>query len=1057
VRMSDSHPNGEGALGSMKQSKSTTSLSRYAGGSSSVSSASAADLPPPAIRLKFTDMSEYFDRVCKVVERGFKLSHAVLKHLKQVARLEGEYARAMMSSSRDDSKLFQMSNGTVGFAWLLMFNSSVSCAQQRATFAQELKEDVCSVLSSALDMLSAEFKRAESEGMKCFEAQQRKESGRDMRSSGGRSRSTSMETLGKRQNGDETPEKRASVISNTLVTIRSVEIRRIDATNKAITAFETLAKKLNVVDANRFSQLHSAIESVNVDEDEASLCSKIIAECSSVPASSPSISLTSASSECGGSVSSPAIVVTSDSSVAGSPVCSSAPERPRARRTTSTLNKIIHTLRGDSESKESKRRASSAKPKDLVPNGVVGVPFEQFMNNQKELYPNLDVPVWCVILKDSLTRFNAQSSEGLFRVSSGQHAIEMYKEMLSSPLTFKSATCEGSHSYFRLVRSVTTVPVLASLFKFLFRDAAVPVIPQPFYEKFINNEFIDSMNESNFKEIVLDAIQPACHRNIFIFVIGYLRSLGAHSDVTKMGLDNLSMIFAPCLLRCPSDNPASLLQFYELEQRFVRKSMKLLSDELYTSLNTTVPCFPDGKPYNGKGCELVKDDPLCAKHRIVIHDVDSSDEEDMVDETIVGSASVGKSKPPCASPSCSPTPESSQAPSASSSSSSSMRSSSSEKNKSLRSSGEGKKLDPTYVAKLSKLQKRAEREISCLTESFDHIRSALLDSSVNLKLVKDLSSVAETTMLSLQSFAWKNLNCTDEALLHLQDEPSFKPFKPLTLHPDALEKEPKLFDTAGGLSESLANMHVVLSFVRNALESSTSVSLTCKIGEAAKVAKTSFVIPVSSLLQEEVPAEAKEKEHEEGTEAAPKAAASDSKEADLQSSKRSSRNSSRSSHGHQRRPAESKKEEIAVRHKSKRMSLSSPDLVYMARLRAFTMRLDEAMADCDKLIESVEKGTTKRDVLVSFIQQVRPFLTLERQLFQFTQEQKIKLPETTPPKGDADSILMKIQLVKFHLNQNMVYLDSIVEYIVSAPKPFPKALSSSIDSLISTAEALFDS
>ena len=113
----------------------------------------------------------HFDRVCKAAERGFRLSHAVLKHMKQVARLESEYGRAVLSETRDDQKLFQTSNGTVGFAWLLMFSTSVTVAQERVAVAQQIKDEVCGVLAAALDMLAAELKQAQAEGMKRFEAQ----------------------------------------------------------------------------------------------------------------------------------------------------------------------------------------------------------------------------------------------------------------------------------------------------------------------------------------------------------------------------------------------------------------------------------------------------------------------------------------------------------------------------------------------------------------------------------------------------------------------------------------------------------------------------------------------------------------------------------------------------------------------------------------------------------------------------------------------------------------------------------------------------------------------
>jgi len=958
-----------------------------------------------------------------------------------------------MNSSRDDSKLFQTSNGTVGFAWLLMFNSSLSVNQQRATFATELKEEVCTLLSTTLEMLLNEFKHAESEGMKLFEVQQRSAGDRRSRSSSGGGRA-----LGdKKMNFDE----RTSAISSFLATIHSVNFRRIEATNKAISSFEALAKKMNIADDERFVQLRNAISAVDIEEDEASLCSKIIAESSTVPQSAPSINLSSSSSE-------PLAVPSSPSSDGSS--TSTSPERPRLKRTASTLGKIFHSLRGDgsniSGSPDGARlnRKTLSKKEITVAQapGVVGVSIEQFMANQKELYPDLDVPLWCVLFKDSLTRFNAQSSEGLFRISSGQHAMKMYKEMLAAPLTFKSSTSEGSHHYFRLVRSVTTVPVLASLFKFLLRDSPNPVIPGNFYDKFINKDFITSLNATNFKELVIDVMQPVCHRNVFIFVIGYIRSLAQYASVTKMGPDNLALIFAPCILRCPIDNPAALLQYYELEQRFVKTAMSCMPEDLYRSLNTVVPCFPDGTPYNGKGCELVKDDPLCAKYHIVLHDVDSSDDDDDDDES-------AKSKP---TPSSSPAPASasgqstpvkvSPSPTPSTTPSSSSESHPIAVTPSKSPSSEEKKVDESYTMKVSKLKKRAEREVSCIIEAFDHIRSTLSNGSATLSLVTKLRGKAENTMLSLQFFAEKTLNCTDADLQHLQDEPSFHAFENLCL-PEAMEKEPSLFETAGELSETLSNIHVVLTFIRNTLDSTSSVSMASKIAEALKLAKTTFVIPVTSILEEHAAEVAKAKEQKDSpSTSSPLSTGSTTPTTPTKPSSPSSpkpkaekKEKSSSSLSKSRLSKKVDKKEVSVRHKSQRMSLTTPDVVYTARLKSFESRLHDALVGCDDLIKTVENGTTKRDVLVSFIRQVRPFITLERHLHQFIQDQKITIEDTPLPTGDADSILTKIQLVKYHLSQSVAYIEGIVNYVGPLPKPVPADLLSSLDTLVATAEALF--
>jgi len=77
----------------------------------------------------------------------------------------------------------------------------------------------------------------------------------------------------------------------------------------------------------------------------------------------------------------------------------------------------------------------------------------------------------------------------------------------------------------------------------------------------------------------------------------------------------------------------------------------------------------------------------------------------------------------------------------------------------------------------------------------------------------------------------------------------------------------------------------------------------------------------------------------------------------------------------------------------------------------------------------------------------------------FTQERKIPVKEIPVPvtSGDTDSILPKIQMVKYHLTLSVSHIESIASYISSLPKPLSRSAISSLDNLISTGEALFDS
>ena len=56
----------------------------------------------------------------------------------------------------------------------------------------------------------------------------------------------------------------------------------------------------------------------------------------------------------------------------------------------------------------------------------------------------------------------------------------------------------------------------------------------------------------------------------------FLRELSETSSVTLMGLDNFAIVFAPCWLRNPSDDPATLLVNASKEITFAKEALGVL-------------------------------------------------------------------------------------------------------------------------------------------------------------------------------------------------------------------------------------------------------------------------------------------------------------------------------------------------------------------------------------------------------------------------------------------------------------------------------------------------
>ena len=888
----------------------------------------------------------------KAVERGFRLSHAVLKYLKQTARLAGEHARAVLGAGRDERKLFQTSNGTVGFAWLLLFSTGAGVAHARAAAAQQLREDVCPLLAATLDLLGAELRQAAGAGV---------------------------------------PRRDA------LTALRSIEFRRIEATSRAIAAFERLAALRCARDVDGLAQLRAALAAASVEADEAALCAKLAAEASPVGSVTPAPSVSNDGGGGGGDGNDDDAPVSPSSSFSISSSSSSSTtssEPSKVSRSQSALNKLFHTFRGDSSGSigsssngssfnglsssvgSSNKKGSSSmllqqkqqqqqqpqppqlqqsiptQPTMEKPQGVVGVPLEEFMARQRELYPALDVPVWCVLLRDSLARFHAEASEGLFRVSGGQHAQNLYREMLSAPLAFarRAPPRAGTAHYFRLVRRATAVPVLASLFKALLRDSPAPVVPADAYRRIVRPDVVAALTADNFCRLVVDQLAPACHRSLFVFVVGYVRALAAHAAATRMGVDNLAVIFAPCLLRCPSTDPARLLECCELEQRLVRAAFRFLPERLYTALNTDVPCLPDGSPYNGRGFEIVADDPLCAKHHIAPNSDDDDDEVDGIDADVDvddGTSDATDSQPPSSAASPAPAATASTPAPPEEGERGEEKQKTTDPSQRKRDSSSG---GDSEKKKLASATKRANREIARIREASARVRAGLQDGRVSPAHAEEFRAA----MID----AARALGCTA----------------------DTDTSEAQTVDTAlDALDAALVSVHTKIS-------QADSAQTAGDIAARAKAARKAFVSLVSSRLDT---------------------------------------------------PEEKEAEDART-----------------VQLQGCGTRLERLLADCDGLTEAAARGDVQRDALMALVSQARPLAALEHALDAFVAQQHVAVPPVPVPEGHKDdsceSLAGMLGVLRYHLAQSRARLDAVVAHIAAAPRPLAPELSAALDTLISS-------
>jgi hypothetical protein len=65
---------------------------------------------------------------------------------------------------------------------------------------------------------------------------------------------------------------------------------------------------------------------------------------------------------------------------------------------------------------------------------------------------------------------------------------------------------------------------------------------------------------------------PDINKRVLHYLIKFLQVMlnPEYQQKTKMSINNIAMIFGPCILRCPSDQPSVIFESTKFEQVFVR-------------------------------------------------------------------------------------------------------------------------------------------------------------------------------------------------------------------------------------------------------------------------------------------------------------------------------------------------------------------------------------------------------------------------------------------------------------------------------------------------------
>ena len=176
-----------------------------------------------------------------------------------------------------------------------------------------------------------------------------------------------------------------------------------------------------------------------------------------------------------------------------------------------------------------------------------------FGNELEEIYANaslledldgIKVPKILIKLTEMIRELNGFKKEGIFRISGDLQQVYKLKILLSKA-PYDSDKID--------VKSFKDASVPCSTMKLWLRVLKSPLIPDDLYTQFL----ICRKNPQKLT-FLLEEQLPKPNYFVIFYICSFLIELAAkeHQEYTKMSLDNFSMIFAPCFMRCPLTSSA---------------------------------------------------------------------------------------------------------------------------------------------------------------------------------------------------------------------------------------------------------------------------------------------------------------------------------------------------------------------------------------------------------------------------------------------------------------------------------------------------------------------
>ena len=173
------------------------------------------------------------------------------------------------------------------------------------------------------------------------------------------------------------------------------------------------------------------------------------------------------------------------------------------------------------------------------------------------------VPVVMSLLTRAVTDLGGEEVEGIFRLAALKDDVDWIREEIKG-CDYRAIMPASEVADYDGPR-VRDPLVAADLLKSWLRNLKSPLIPSSLYDQCVN---AGRSGDVSLALSVLPLLSPAS-RACVEHICAFLKSLGAQSSVTKMNTGNLALVFAPNIIKSPSDDPRVFAMHAESEKRFV--------------------------------------------------------------------------------------------------------------------------------------------------------------------------------------------------------------------------------------------------------------------------------------------------------------------------------------------------------------------------------------------------------------------------------------------------------------------------------------------------------